>query len=93
MSGRTPRFGRPAGLLASHTRWQREPNAVASHSVTAIEVGQHESSRVRVGHDHLGNHVCEDGQKQQTGSPRATAGTGTGHVSSEMRSLSRPMAG
>ena len=41
--GRISWFGCPLGLLASHAKWQREPDAVACHGVTAIEVGKHES--------------------------------------------------
>jgi hypothetical protein len=35
---------------------------MARHRVPAIEVGEHEGSRIRVGHDHLRNQRREDRQ-------------------------------
>jgi hypothetical protein len=58
--GRTSWFRSPLGLLASHAKRQRNPDAVACHGVTTIEVGKHESGRIGIWHDHLGDQVRKE---------------------------------
>ncbi len=48
-------FGRPLRLPPPHAHGQRQPDAMARHRVPAIEVGEHERSRICVRHDHLRN--------------------------------------
>ena len=47
---------------------------MAGHGVTAIEVGEHEGSRICVRHDHLRNQRREDRQQHGPGRARANAG-------------------
>ena len=42
---------------------ERQPDAMARYRVTAIEVGEHEGSRIRVRHDHLRNQRRKEGQQ------------------------------
>ena len=59
--------GRPLRLPPAHAHGQRQPDAMARHGVPAIEVGEHEGSRICVRHDHLRN--------QRTRRPAATTGS------------------
>jgi hypothetical protein len=44
---------------------QCQPEAMAGHDVTAIEVGEHEGGRIGVRHDHPGNQGRGDRQEQR----------------------------
>ena len=58
-------FGRLLRFPSPHALGQRQPDAMARHGVTAIEVGEHQGSRICVRHDHLGNQRREDRQQQR----------------------------
>jgi hypothetical protein len=67
--------GRPLRLPPPDPLGQRQPDAMARHGVTAIEVSEHEGSRIRVRHDHLGISDAKTGSNNGPGRARANAGT------------------
>ena len=58
-----PRAAALLRLSPAHPHRQRQPDAMAGHGVTAIEVCEHQGSRICVRHDHLGNQRREDRQE------------------------------